>query len=503
MDIIELLNEDIFNIISEINKYQFNILTNKSRLDDLIVVDTRFSIIETCKNLIPYLIKKNDETFYVPLDGGEKIYLFNIDIDKSSENNYYITDTILVNTVEESVDYNEYGLPDKKLYKINTIEEIDRAIINFQYCEESCKSELANNINHRCSDLDYKPKVSYNNDFFNYCNKNGIIEINALDDEFKQHPSIQDSIKDYEWLADNYIDPIKSKLKFLLQNNKIGNEVDLISDHVDFQKYLQKDLVNKGDEINYLISAFNMSYLRRFLKSANNLLDNVILAKLKLSNRFKELFVKINNIGEKLVFGINNNFLALIVLNKNTNDIILIPLIDNQGVNKNNISALCLGDTSVKMRVRKLMIKSKDVGSQKLTEGLNINNDDVNFSFTCESLEDFESKLNTYNIEVTTMLQDKNHEGVLEGLACLLCLHSELNNFRLDNVHSVQESKVCDNMIEKTSRLFRETFSKAQKIKPVNFPQYCSESENIQTIFGGDGQDLELNIKKQLRKIIL
>ena len=120
MDIIELLNEDIFNIISEINKYQFNILTNKSRLDDLIVVDTRFSIIETCKNLIPYLIKKNDETFYVPLDGGEKIYLFNIDIDKSSENNYYITDTILVNTVEESVDYNEYGLPDKKLYNVTS-----------------------------------------------------------------------------------------------------------------------------------------------------------------------------------------------------------------------------------------------------------------------------------------------------------------------------------------------------------------------------------------------
>ena len=503
MDILELLREDIFNITSEINKYQFNILTNKSKLDDLITVDTRYEIIETGKDIIPYLLRKNDDTFYVPLDGGEKIHLFNIDVDKSSENNYYITDSILVQTLNESVDYNEYGLPDKKLYKINNIAEIDKAITNFKFCEESCKPELAKNIIQRFQELDYKPLISSKNEFFKYTNKDDVEEVEALYDKFLKVDVLANSNREYGWLADKAVDPIRSNLKQLLKTNKIGDGSKIISDFVDYSKYLQSDLLSKANEINYLINAFNMSYLRRFIKTANNKLDNVVLAKLKLSHRFKELFIKTNNIGDELVFGVDENFLALIVIKVDNNDIILIPLIDEHGVNKNNISALCLGETNIKMRVRKLMVKSKGVKTtESLTEGISNVGDDVKLSIACESLEGFEFKLNSYNITVTKMIQEKNHEGILEGLACLLCLHSELTDFKLDKIESLEESRMCDSLIEKTGRLFRETFSMSQKIKPVNFPQYCRESTIIQALLG-EGQELELAINKHLRNIIL
>ena len=500
MDILELLREDIFNITSEINKYQFNILTNKSKLDDLITVDTRYEIIKTGKDIIPYLLRKNDDTFYVPLDGGEKIHLFNIDVDKSSENNYYITDSILVQTLNESVDYNEYGLPDKNLYKINNIAEIDKAITNFKFCEESCKPELAKNIIQRFQELDYKPLISSKNEFFKYTNKDDVEEVEALYDKFLKVDVLANSNEEYGWLADKAVDPIRSNLKQLLKTNKIGNGSKIISDFVDYSKYLQSDLLSKANEINYLINAFNMRYLNRFIKTASNKLDNVVLAKLKLSNRFKELFIKTNNIGDELVFGVDKNFLALIVRRVDNDDIILIPLIDNQGINKNNISALCLGDTDIKMRVRKLMVKSKGVRSESLTEGINQVNDNVNFSVSCESLEEFEYKMNSYNIEITTMLQEKNHDGVLEALACLLCLHSQLENYKLDKITSLEESRMCDNILIKTRRLFKEGFSKAQKIKPVNFTQYCSESASIRALFDGSER---LSVIRQLRKIIL
>ena len=148
------------------------------------------------------------------------------------------------------------------------------------------------------------------------------------------------------------------------------------------------------------------------------------------------------------------------------------------------------------------MVKSKGVGTESLTECINQVDDKVNFSVSCESLEEFEYRMNSYNIEITTMLQDKNHDGVLEGLACLLCLYSELENYRLDKIHSLQESRTCDVILDKTRRLFREGFSKAQKIKPVNFAQYCSESASIQALFS-DSDNLELSVIKQLRKIIL
>lgn len=502
MNIIELLINDMDTITSEINKYQFNILTNKSRLDDLILLDKNYFIIPTGKSVIPYLVKKNDETFYVPLDGGEKIHLFNIDVDGSSDNNYYITDSILVKVMEESVDYNEYGLPDKKLYKINTMEEIDKAIINFQYCDESCKPELVNNINLRCEDLDYKPRISSKNSFYNYSNKNNIIEVDELDDKFIRYSSLADSIEDYGWLADKHIDPIKSQLKLLLKTNKIGDSSEILSNQVNYSKCLRPELVSKCKEIDYLINAFNMSYLRRFIKTANNKLDNVVLTKIKLSNRFKELFVKTNNIGDELVFGVDENFLALIVVKVDTDDIILIPLIDEHGINKNNISALCLEDTNIKMRVRKLMVKSKGVKRDTLTEGITIINDDVKFSLTCESLEEFDNKINSYSNSMNRMIEEKNQEGILEGLACLLCIHTELKRFKLDNIKSLEESKVCDNLIDKSGRLFRETFSISQKIKPVNFAQYCRESTIIQTVLG-EGRELEINITKHLRNIIL
>lgn len=501
MDIIQLLKEDEEDILSEINKYQMDIITNKSKLEDLIVTDTNYDIFDTNRKLIPYLLKKKDETFYVPLNGSGKIHLFNVDVDKSSENNYYITDSIIIKNVNESVDYNEYGLPSKKLYKINTIDEVNEAIKNFDYCEESYKAELASNIIHRCQDFDYQPRISSENKFFNYSNKEDIIEVDKLEDEFLKTSPTSHNVEEYDWLLDDSIHPIKSKLRFLLKTNKIGTTKNMISDHIDYSKYLQSEYISKGEEINYLIHAFNMTYLRRFIKTASNKLDNVTLAKLKLSNRFKELFIKTNNIGDELVFGVDKDFLALVVIKVYTNDIILIPLIDSQGVNKNNISALCLGDTSIKMRVRKLMINSKNSKSKSLTEGIEKVNDDVSFSLTCESIEEFESKLNSYNTSINQMLEDRDHEGVLEGLACLLCLHSKLGDYKMDKIESIEESRMCDNIIDKTNRLFKDTFSKAQKMKPVNFPQYCRESANIKALFNGD--DLELSVKKQLRKLIL
>lgn len=493
MNILELLREDIYNILSEINKYRLNIITDKYKLDNLIMVDNKYGIINTDMNIIPYLIRKNDDTFYVPLDGNNKVHLFNVDIDKSSENNYYITDSILMQTVDESVDYNEYGLPDKKLYKINTIADLDKAIANFKFCEESYKAELAKNLIHRFEELDYNPIVSSKNEFINYVNKEDVTINNTLIEE-----SVLSGEEECEWYINQTTSSIRNSISELLRTNRTYTGNKIISDYVNYSKYLQEDLISKANEIDYLINAFNIDYLNRFIKSASNKLDNITLTKIKLSGRFKELFIKTNNIGDELVFGVDNNFLALIVIK--SDDIILIPLIDINGINKNNISALCLGNADVKMRVRKLMVKSKGSIAESLTEGINTVDDNVNFSISCDSLEEFESKMNYYDEEINSMLEEQNHEGVLEVLACVLCVHSELENYKLDKITSLEESKLCDKIIVKTRNIFKEGFSKAQKIKPVNFADYCNESASIQALFG---ENERLSVIKQIRKIIL
>lgn len=500
MKILELLNTEIFNITSEINKYQFDIITDKSKLENLIVTDTKYEIIKTGKGIIPYLIKKSDETYYVPLDGGEIIHLFNIDVDKNSENNYYITYSIKIENINESVDYNEYGIPDKKLYKINNEAEIDKAIKNFKFCEESYKGELAKNIIQRSEDLNFKPIVSSVNEFFKYVNKEDVLENEELYDKYLNFNIVSDIDSEYDWLKDELIIPIKNTLGDLLDTDKFRKDSDLISNHIDYSKYMEGDLLSKANELDYLINAFNMNYLNRFIKSANIKLENVILAKLKLSGRFKEIFIKTNNIGDELVFGVNKNFLSLIV--EKGGDIILIPLIEDNGVNKNNISALCLGEADIKMRVRKLMIKSKNVVKESLTEGIINDNSEVNFTIACESLEDYDNRIDFFEKELNGLIEVKDQEGLLEGLACVLCIHTELENYRLDKIESIQESRLCGKLIDRTRKLFRESFSESQKLKPVNFTQYCIKSDSIKTLFN-DSDNLELSLTRQLRKIIL
>lgn len=69
-----------------------------------------------------------------------------------------------------------FGLPDEQKYPLNDEDHIRKAIQFFRYCESSKKVVLANNINKRAKNLQLQFKLSKDNPFYKYADKNIVTE---------------------------------------------------------------------------------------------------------------------------------------------------------------------------------------------------------------------------------------------------------------------------------------------------------------------------------------
>lgn len=144
-----------------------------------------------------------------------------------------------------------YGIPIENKYPLNTEEEVNVAILQFNKCPVIKRKILADNINKRILELDMLITLQEDNDFINYIDKRHLVDVRNNDirscyknccDEITQISTDNKNAEEYNKEVYN------SMVKFIESNNNIEKVTDFLRHGNDYADGVTKNLYIGNNE---------------------------------------------------------------------------------------------------------------------------------------------------------------------------------------------------------------------------------------------------------------
>jgi len=137
-----------------------------------------------------------------------------------------------------------FGLPEDRAYPLHDEEHVRKAIQFFKYCKPVKKNALANNINKRAKELGLKLRISKENPFYKYADKNIVQEVSLAQDGFAL---VNESV---EIPSPDCI----GKPNYSIFENLLSSDPQTMEEMINIEKCLSREIIPKlrasfGEEV--------------------------------------------------------------------------------------------------------------------------------------------------------------------------------------------------------------------------------------------------------------